>query len=195
MRKNVLNLLLASFVFTFAACSTPKQAISLNSTTSTATSNRITQSNVDVALRAWCDGLVSISKAHAENKDYKTIAGQVLDNLYNYADAPVSFKPTLASGERTFRTTREGAAAYFIGGNSKYPEDTGFALKGWTAARYVTSSLNTDGNMAIWQGNVYITGKDGKETMVDKTFGYKRGVDGKLRIVLHHSSLPYSPAK
>jgi hypothetical protein len=28
--------------------------------------------------------------------------------------------------------------------------------------------------------------------MVDKTWGYVRGPDGKLRIVLHHSSLPYS---
>lgn len=193
MKKNFLNLLLASFVFAFTACSSPKPAISTSPTS--ISSSRITQQNVDVALQAWCDGLISIAKAHAENKDYKTIAGQVLDNLYNYAEAPVSFKPTLTFGDKTFRTTREGAAAYFIGGNPKFPDDTGFALKGWTAARYVTSSLNTEGNMVIWQGNVYIKGKDGKETMVDKTFGYKRGSDGKLRIVLHHSSLPYSPAK
>jgi hypothetical protein len=31
--------------------------------------------------------------------------------------------------------------------------------------------------------------------MVDKTFGYKRDATGALRIVLHHSSLPYSPSK
>ena len=33
----------------------------------------------------------------------------------------------------------------------------------------------------------------GNLTKVDKTWGYVRGGDGKLRIVLHHSSLPYSP--
>jgi hypothetical protein len=31
----------------------------------------------------------------------------------------------------------------------------------------------------------------GNMTTVDKTWGYVRGADGKLRIVLHHSSLPY----
>ena len=29
-------------------------------------------------------------------------------------------------------------------------------------------------------------------TKVDKTWGYVRGPEGNLRIVLHHSSLPYS---
>jgi hypothetical protein len=30
--------------------------------------------------------------------------------------------------------------------------------------------------------------------MVDKTFGYQRTDGGSLRIVLHHSSLPFQPA-
>jgi hypothetical protein len=32
----------------------------------------------------------------------------------------------------------------------------------------------------------------GNVTKVDKTWGYARGADGGLKIVLHHSSLPYS---
>jgi hypothetical protein len=36
------------------------------------------------------------------------------------------------------------------------------------------------------------TGKDGNATTVDKTWTFKKTDDGKLRIVLHHSSLPYS---
>jgi hypothetical protein len=35
---------------------------------------------------------------------------------------------------------------------------------------------------------------DGNEVMVDKTFGYVRDAAGDLRIVLHHSSLPFTPA-
>jgi hypothetical protein len=35
-------------------------------------------------------------------------------------------------------------------------------------------------------------GKDGKVTTVDKTWKYVKDDAGKLRIVLHHSSLPYS---
>ena len=34
--------------------------------------------------------------------------------------------------------------------------------------------------------------KAGKVTTVDKTWGFKKGDDGKVRIVLHHSSLPFS---
>ena len=40
-------------------------------------------------------------------------------------------------------------------------------------------------------GNVHFTHKDGSVTTVDKSFGYQRGEDGNLRIVLHHSSLPF----
>lgn len=192
MKRNPFFIIAFSLILSLSACSSQKQTVSQAVSANTAL---ISQQEVNNALQAWCNGLVAIAKSYAENKDYKTEAGGVLDNLYNYADAPVSFKPTLTYGANTFRTTREGAAAYFIGGNTSFPEDTGFALKGWTAARFVTSSMNINGNVAIWQGNVYIMGKDGKETMVDKTFGYKRGLDGKLRIILHHSSLPYSPAK
>jgi hypothetical protein len=41
-------------------------------------------------------------------------------------------------------------------------------------------------------GNVILTDKTGKVTTVDKTWQFIRGGDGKLRIILHHSSLPYS---
>jgi hypothetical protein len=41
-------------------------------------------------------------------------------------------------------------------------------------------------------GNVMITGADGKVTTVDKTWGFVKDDKGALRIVLHHSSLPFS---
>jgi len=44
-------------------------------------------------------------------------------------------------------------------------------------------------------GNVWVTGKDGKEVMVDKTFVFKKGKDGKLRLIVHKSALPFNPAK
>jgi len=44
-------------------------------------------------------------------------------------------------------------------------------------------------------GNVHFWDKDGKETVVDKTWGYKMDDKGGMRIVLHHSSLPYMPTK
>jgi hypothetical protein len=42
-------------------------------------------------------------------------------------------------------------------------------------------------------GNVFITDSKGGETMVDKFFAFKRGDDGKLRIVVHKSALPFAP--
>ena len=102
-----------------------------------------------------------------------------------------------AYGPRTFRPTREGALAYFVGGNPNFPEDTGFALKGWTKARYdnnaAENGIQIHGDIAITMGNVYITGPDGKEVMVDKTFVFRRCKDGNLRLCVHKSALPFNP--
>jgi hypothetical protein len=42
-------------------------------------------------------------------------------------------------------------------------------------------------------GNVLLTNKDGKVTTVDKTWQFLKDDNGNLRIILHHSSLPYTP--
>jgi|GEM_PF-176700 len=157
----------------------------------------ITEQQVNAAQQAWCDGLVNVAQTHAHGGDAKAVAGKMIDNAYDYADGTVFFKPTLASGPRTFRPTREGALAYFVGGNPNFPEDTGFALKGWTKARYdnnaAENGIQIHGDIAITMGNVYITGPDGKEIMVDKTFVFRRCADGNLRLCVHKSALPYTP--
>merc|ERR1712039_523104 len=122
----------------------------------------------------------------------KELAGTIIDTAYGYHYGPVCFKPTLAGGSQTFRPTRKGALAYFVGGDKEYPNDSGFGIKGWRKVKFVNSALWKEGNLAIAQGNVHITNKDGAVTTVDKTFGFFKGPDGKVVIVLHHSSLPYS---
>ncbi len=47
------------------------------------------------------------------------------------------------------------------------------------------------GETATTMGNVSITAKDGSVTTVDKTWQFVKDDAGALRIVLHHSSLPY----
>jgi hypothetical protein len=42
-------------------------------------------------------------------------------------------------------------------------------------------------------GKVRLTNSEGQITEVDKTWGFKRDPDGTIRIVLHHSSLPFNP--
>lgn len=159
--------------------------------------NIITYDEVNAAQQAWCDALVKIGQLKEEGGDYRAFAEQVLSDAYNYDNGKVFFKPTLAFGDQTFRNDKKGALAYFIGGDPAYPNDKGFALTPWVKARYDNAGANNEGiqiygSVAITMGNVWVTGKDGKEVMVDKTWVFKKGTDGKLRIIVHKSSLPYS---
>lgn len=40
--------------------------------------------------------------------------------------------------------------------------------------------------------NVWVMDKSRKEVMVDKTFVFKKESDGKLRLIVHKSALPFS---
>ncbi len=70
--------------------------------------------------------------------------------------------------------------------------DTGFALKGWRKVDIKNAAVFISGNMATTMGNVVFTDKNGKVTTVDKTWQFFKDDRGKLRIILHHSSLPYT---
>ncbi|WFP51857.1 hypothetical protein PL263_07450 [Methylomonas sp. EFPC3] len=158
----------------------------------------ITYDEVNAAQQAWCDALVKIGKLKEEGEDYKAYAEKVLSDAYNYDYGKVFFKPTLAFGDQTFRNNKKGALAYFVGGDPDYPNDKGFALQPWVKARYDNAGNNNEGiqiygSVAITMGNVWVTDKTGKEVMVDKTWVFKKGKDGKLRIIVHKSALPYSP--
>lgn len=108
-----------------AACSTASVADTRET--------RITEAEVLLAQKAWGEALVTISRDYdtAGLDKARATAGAVLDKAYGYDLGPVLFKPTLARDPQTFRTTREGALAYFVGHDPKYPHDAGFALKHW----------------------------------------------------------------
>ncbi|MXW59579.1 MAG: phosphoribosyl-AMP cyclohydrolase [Acidimicrobiia bacterium] len=155
----------------------------------------IAESELTAARNAWGIGLVAIAQAYeADGIDgARAVASRVLDDAYGYDLGQVLFKPTMASGEQTFRPTKRGALSYFVGHDAEYPLDGGFGLKGWRDVQSETAAIFVDGDVAIWMGWVTMTDKDGQVTKVDKSFGYKKDADGVLRIVLHHSSLPYQP--
>jgi hypothetical protein len=154
----------------------------------------IQEAEVTAAQQAWCKALVDISSTHARSGQSaaKALAEQVIDAAYGYQMGAVLFKPTLTTAPQTFRTTRDGALAYFVGGNSAFPNDSGFALKGWTACQVANQAVFITGDSATTMGNVRITGTDGKVTTVDKTWKFVKDDAGKLRIVVHHSSLPFA---
>ena len=154
----------------------------------------ISEAELLAAQKGWGDALVAISEAYARSGQpaAKALAEKVIDGAYGYNLGPVLFKPTLTEAPQTFRTTREGALSYFVGGNSAFPKDTGFALKGWKQVAIQNAAIFLAGDVATSMGNVSFTDKDGKVTTVDKTWKFKKDDAGNLRIVVHHSSLPYS---
>jgi hypothetical protein len=193
--RTIPALVFASVLSVGACASMPTAGASASSATQQVAVAPITRDQVLAAQNAWGDALVRISTTY-DNSGFdaaKKTAEAVIDSAYGYSLGPVLFKPTLTVAPQTFRTTREGALAYFVGGNKTFASDTGFALKHWRSYKIENAAIFTDGDVAISMGNVRITDRDGNVTVVDKTWGWKRGTDGNLRIVLHHSSLPYKP--
>jgi hypothetical protein len=110
----------------------------------------------------------------------------------------VLFKPTKAASH-PFRPTAAEAMSYFVGCNAVdggYTEDGGFAInggKGWSSVKFDNHQIEVNGETAIAMGTYYFTcATTSVVSKVEYTFGYKRNDDGKLRIFLHHSSVPYA---
>ncbi|KQY92815.1 hypothetical protein ASD21_15740 [Caulobacter sp. Root1455] len=154
---------------------------------------QITREEVKAAEKAWGDELVKISEAYDEGDIDKArpLAISMINRLYGYNLGPVLFKPTLTQEPQTFRLTKEGALAYFIGHDSNYP-DTGFALKHWRMVVVDDVGLQINGAVANTMGKVTFWDRDKKPTTVDKTWTFKKDDNGVVRIILHHSSLPYT---
>lgn len=150
----------------------------------------ITKQDVLDAQKAWGEGIVAISDVFVNKGDFKARAEQHIKELYAYEQSDVLFKPTLASDDQ-FRETFDQALSYFVGGDIS--EDKGFAIKPWSNVRFGEQQIITDSDSAVAMGNYFFTpvGSD-EETKVEYTFGYMKDEDGKLRINVHHSSLPFS---
>jgi hypothetical protein len=132
----------------------------------------------------------------------------------------VLFKPTKAA-EYPFRPLASQAMSYFVGGSNVtfvsastsqpagkkggmnirkaekgYGEDAGFAInggKGWEHVEFQNHQIDCHGEVALAMGTYYFTcATTGDVVKVEYTFGYKRNSDGKVRICLHHSSVPYA---
>ena len=165
--------------------------------------NIISAKEVRAAHKGWTDALVSISQTNKKKgiEAAKALAGDVIDGAYAYQLGAVAFKPTWASGDSSFRTTREGAVSYFVGDNDNF-DDLGYAIgnkpdpvtgerSAWKKAWFDRSVMRLDGNTATVQGLMYTKDEAGNVGYVDKTWGYQKDDDGTVRIVLHHSSSPY----
>ena len=151
--------------------------------------NMVSEADINIAQKAWGDGIVAIASAHLAGGDYVGIARNHVETLYAYGISTVLFKPTLASVEQ-FRPNFESALSYFVASNNACPEDKGFAIKGWTNVRFENSDIILRDDSGVAMGNYFFTTPEGDEVKVEYTFGYIVDSSGKLRINLHHSSMP-----
>ena len=160
----------------------------------------ITESDVQAAQKLWSDSIKKISKIYLENGDYVAAAGEAAGQLYGYGHTNVLFKPTKAA-EVQFRPKAADAMSYFVGHKAVkeggIAEDGGFAInggRGWSDVVFDNHQIDISGDCATAMGNYYFTASDdGSKTKVEYTFGYKKNADGKVRIFLHHSSVPFKP--
>merc|ERR1719201_2562105 len=143
--------------------------------------------------------IASISKTYLDDGDFIGEAGEAAGQLYGYGFGDVLFKPTKAA-DVPFRPTAGEAMSYFVGGSNVddgYDEDAGFAInggKGWSKVVFTNHKLVLLGTEAVAMGSyVFTDATTNDKVTVEYTFGYKRCADGKPRIFVHHSSVPYDP--
>ena len=151
----------------------------------------ISKENVLDAQSQWGEGIVRIGADFIEKNDFTATARNHIENLYAYDISPVLFKPTKAAQDQ-FRSNKESALSYFVATNGVCAEDKGFAIQPWTKVRFENSEIITHGETAVAMGNYFFTDLEGNEVKVEYTFGYILDQEGKLRINVHHSSVPFS---
>lgn len=189
MKKVIILATALAGAATLSACN--ESATDASRTSGESAGAAITEAEVEAAQKAWGEGIVAIGKVSTEGGDVKAAATQHINDFYAYEDGiTVLFKPTLAS-EDQFRETFDEALSYFVG--TEGSEDSGFAIKPWTAVRWENNGTIVDGDSAMAMGNYFFTDTDGNDTKVEYSFGYSKNEAGDLVITLHHSSVPYSP--
>ena len=179
----------------------PTTTTTTTTTTVTTDVDGVTTEEVLAVQAKWAAAIETISATHKAGGDFIKAAGEAAGELYCYGHCDVLFKPTKAA-EYQFRPTAGEAMSYFIGGanwDGGYDEDGGFAINGgkrWSKCVYENHQVVIKDGTGIAMGNYYFTcATTGDVSKVEYTFGYQRCDDGKVRIFLHHSSVPYVSAK
>ena len=143
---------------------------------------QITVMEVNKAREDWANAIIAIGAAGEESLEK---AKEVVELQYDFDEGTVLFKP-MKVAQQSFRSTKTEAISYFVGG--EVSEGHGFALQLWKKVHFGNHDTIIDNDSAVASGEYY---KTGEETKAEYTFGFIKNHEGKLKINLHHSSLPY----
>lgn len=147
----------------------------------------VDEARVFAVQARWAAAVVDIGRCYADGGDYRGLARARLSELYGFAFAATVFKPTLAT-QVAFRTDLEMALSYFVGG--AIAEDKGFALHCWDSVDFGCQHITCGVGLALAAGHYYFANGDAK-VKAEFSFVYACDSEDRLRIILHHSSLPY----
>lgn len=147
---------------------------------------------LEVEAEAEIKGLVGIHAQSDVNRSVLwTRAASFVDKLYAFNEGPVMLKVTEASPSTRFRTTRLGSVSWLIGANREFPSDRGFALRPWNEVRFVNEEIAISGDAAQAMGSMELVDDSGSTRELQYLFGYKRDLDGRLRIEVAQLALPF----
>lgn len=156
---------------------------------------KISKEEVANAIENWAKGLFEIGAEFQANGYAKArvVAEKFIIDTYNYQqDEGTAFKPTVADQSDSWRNTFDEALSYFVGGDPEYTTDKGFALAGWNFMEKKAEAEIPSCDTYTWCGKVTLKDNNGNTAVVDKTWVFRKDGNGKVRITLHHSSLPYT---
>ena len=153
--------------------------------------SKIKHQDVLDAQKEWAKGIINIGRLYTSGGYYKTFTNSFVDELY-YSYPNMLFKPTKAS-EVPIRRTREETISYLIGG--AIAEDKGFALAPFSSVNFENNGIIINKDIAIAMGHYIFTNSKTKTKLkVEYTFVYKKcPYKNSLKIILHHSSIPFKP--
>jgi len=149
----------------------------------------ITPAEIHSAQESWGSSVVHVGAA----ADWDSAHARAVDFVENHyrLDGSLLFCPTKARIEQ-FRPHLESVVSYMVGNNPNFKEDNGFALEPWASVRFENTGIVIRGQTGLAMGNYFFCKPGHEDLKVEYSFVYVRDAKGRLKIQLHHSSLPYS---
>merc|ERR1719491_1660144 len=119
--------------------------------------------------------------------------GDVRINLH-HSSLPYSPSPSITKDMIMAAQDEWGEGIVRIAAAHTAGEDYEQVARKHIKTRYENVDILIEGKVGSAMGNYFFTKPDGDEVKVEYSFGYFLDDEGDVRINLHHSSLPYSPA-